>query len=105
MAYWQIPQYIIFSITGTFLLIGISKKIAYCDFLEYFGRNTLVIYATNITVMAMVEPIAELVLIPSKIIDSLIFIIIFLVLYFVVQTLMVFLFNKKPLTYVSGKWK
>lgn len=92
-------------ITGTFLLVAVCKKIGYCRFIEYYGRNSLIVMITNMRVMTIVVFLLELFFIPNGKFTSMLYIVFFLILYFVIQTAVVFVFSKKPLSYISGKWK
>lgn len=42
-----IPIFIVLSIFGTLFLLEISKKINKCKFLEYFGKNSLIVYGLH----------------------------------------------------------
>lgn len=103
MSYWQIPQYIIFVITGALLLVYVSRKIERCSFLQYYGRNTLVIYGTNIPVLLIMIKILQLLFTPNGKINSMIFLCLMLISYFIGQKLLVYAFNKKPLNLIIGK--
>lgn len=48
---WQMPIFILTSCIGTLGMFWISQKIHTCKFLEYFGRNSIVIYCVHFTLM------------------------------------------------------
>lgn len=48
---WQMPIFILTSCIGTLGVFWISQKIHTCKFLEYLGRNSIVIYCVHFTLM------------------------------------------------------
>lgn len=49
--WWHLPIHWIMSISGSLLLMFLSKKIGNNKYLEYLGKNTLVIYMTHFTLL------------------------------------------------------
>lgn len=105
MGYWQIPQFLIFVITGTFLLVAVCRKIGNCAFMQYLGQNTLGIYGTNMPIILLVSNILDSVYTPIGKIDSMAYLFVLLISYSAIQSIILFVINKSPLAYVSGKWK
>ena len=50
---WQLPQFIISATLGSLVIIHLSKKIAHAPFLEYLGKNSLVVYCLHFTLMSL----------------------------------------------------
>ena len=53
----KIPLFLILSITGTITLWGISKIIGNNTFLEYLGKNTIIIYIVHCLFITIIEKI------------------------------------------------
>lgn len=105
MDYCQIPQDLIFVITGTFLLVVVCRSIGICSFMQYLGQNTLAIYGMNIPIILLVVNILDDIYTPTGKIESIGYLLTLLILYFAFQGFILYVMNKSPLTYISGKWK
>lgn len=52
MRVWQMPLFIVSAFLGTVSIFYLSKRINSNGFLEFLGRNSIVIYCIHFTVMA-----------------------------------------------------
>ena len=52
MRVWQMPLFIVSAFLGTMSIFYISKRVNSNKFLEFLGRNSIVIYCLHFTVMA-----------------------------------------------------
>ncbi len=50
--FWQLPIILIFAFFGSLMILALSKLIDHNEVLEYFGRNSLVIYCLHLTFMS-----------------------------------------------------
>ena len=51
----RIPEYLVMSITGTFLILALSQTIDESKTLEFLGRESLIIYVLQINVLCFIE--------------------------------------------------
>lgn len=97
---------LVYAIIGSVAFLGVCKVWGHCRFLEYFGRNSLVVYASHIVIMQILFTIAK----ASTLVDiNNMYVVIFT--YIVVFILDVavccsfnWLFSCKYLCYMQGKF-
>lgn len=96
--------FVYFSIVGTIMILNVGRVISENQMLNFFGRNSLVVYGIHFSVLSVVVFLFSKVYIPSNHVEGICF-------YFLVggATLYVcyyacVLFSKKPLCYFIGKF-
>lgn len=100
----EIPAYIIFAVSGTFLLIEISKMLKRNTVLTYFGRNSLVVYGLHFLVMQCVAMVLSEILVPEGKVLSIVYYTVFLLLCWLGTIGFTSLFVNTHLRYCIGKW-
>lgn len=94
--------FIMLAVTGTFLLLYISKRIKVNFLLEYFGKNSLIVYTLHISVLASVLDVGKVFL--GKNIEYSCFSVFQLCLSVLLLLLLVRLLNMKYLRLFQGKF-
>lgn len=56
ISWWQIPIYCVLSISGTILLLHLSRKIGQSQILEFFGKESLIIYLVHLPILYFLTP-------------------------------------------------
>ncbi len=100
----QISAYLFYTILGSLSCFGIMKSIQKCSLLEFFGRNSLIIYCTHFVFMDITLPILNSIIQPTSIINALLFIITAIITVIVLCSGFVFLTRYKPFNYLIGKF-
>lgn len=99
---WQIFAYLFYSITGSLFVILLSKYINKSVVLEYFGKNSIIIYCTHFVFINMYARTFDKLYGDIMILNVLYFVLI--IVFTILSTvLMVKLFNYKPFSYLIGK--
>lgn len=100
----QIPAYLFYVIMGCLSCFGIVKSFKQCRVLEYYGRNSLIVYCIHFFFLTCYISITSLFLIPNGIVNALLFIIIVFLLTLVSVIPVVKVFNFRPFSYLVGKF-
>ena len=100
----QIPAYLYYVLLGSFLCFGIMYWINKCSLLEYFGRNSLVVYCMHFLFLGISVKVVNTILPPVNIISALLFIISSLGLVLLLCSVIIYLTKYKPFNYLIGKF-
>ena len=100
----QIPAYLYFVILGSLSCFGIMKLINRCRPLEYFGRNSLVIYCMHFIFLGFAVNTINLILLPVSIASAILFILCSLVIVLLSCMAIIVLTKYKPFNYLIGKF-
>ena len=100
---WQLPLFYIGAITGTFMIMYISKKLNTNRFLEYLGRQSLIVYCLHYTFMGIFYRTFKCSLNSMNMNESVLALIIFLAFVIGMCLLCAWLLNKKYLKWMIGK--
>ena len=103
LTYWQIPFDIVYVISGTALLGWICRKVRYDKFLEYYGKNSLVVYIFNVPVLCFSAFLTTLIISPTGKVKSMLYLLFFMALTFIIMTLIIFCCLKRPINILLGK--
>lgn len=102
---WNFPIHIINSITGTALVLWVSKNIAHCRFLSTLGTGTLLIYLWNgIVYRSIIRLLIPFYNPDSFIICALFHVSALLLCYVAFYFIVVLIYNHKSLNWIVGKW-
>ena len=102
---WNFPIHIINSITGTALVLWVSKNIVHSRFLNTLGMGTLLIYLWNGIVYRSIIRILYSFYDPDSLIKCALFHVSALLLCFVTfYYIVIFIYNHKSLNWIVGKW-
>lgn len=101
----DIPLFIILTTTGICFFLEACKRICRNKYFEYLGKNSLIIYCLHIAPLSLIVRVLLLGLQPYNIVTGMLFLTTTLILELRIMLLFIMVLNKKPLTYLSGKWK
>lgn len=97
-----IPLFVVLTIFGTAFLLNICKKINKFSFIEYFGRNSLVIYCFHFIPLYILVDIIWHFFVPTTLITFLMTVILIYLLEYLICYLASIFFHKKPLAWFVG---
>lgn len=100
----QIPVFIILALTGTASLIWLCKLIDKNYFLEFFGRNSLIVYGTHYPYLGVMSYLILSFYYPRNLLEGVLFITVVLILTIFACYLIIKVLNSKYLRYTIGKW-
>ena len=100
----QIPSYIYFVILGSLSCFGIMQYIKKCSLLEFYGRNSLVVYCMHFIFLGITVNAVNTIIPPVSIINALLFIICSLGLVLLSCTIIIYMTKYKPFNYLIGKF-
>ena len=98
------PLFVYFSLTGTIMVLYIGKMIQYNRILSFLGKNTIVVYGIYFSVLNIVILLLSCLFIPSSYIEGLVFYLITGGVTLLISYFFCLLFQKKPFTYLIGKF-
>lgn len=99
-----IPLFIVLSVCGTLFLIAVCKKIKECGFLEFWGRNSLVVYALHLAPLLYFFKLYYFWLRPTGMISFVGFVGILYLTEYIVCYFMIHLFQFKPFKWLLGRY-
>lgn len=100
----SIPIHLVYSFFGSMFLLAVCRKIGQCDWLEFWGKNSLVVYALHFMPLLYFANLLWEAISPKA---PIIFIGYFLVLYtieYIICWLIMKLFQYKPFIWLIGKF-
>lgn len=100
----QAPMILIWSSIGTFAILSICRRIEVNAILEFFGRNTLVIYCFHAIPYVIITYLIKTYLMPANSMQGIMFFLIAFAMELVIMTFVVKLFNLYPLRLLIGRW-
>ena len=100
----QIPAYLYYVILGSLTCFGIMRYINKCSFLEYFGRNSLVVYCMHFVFLGIAVKAINVVIDPVSILNAFLFIVCSLGLVLLSCTAIIFITKHKPFNYLIGNF-
>lgn len=100
----QVPAYIYYVVLGSFLCFGLMQYINRCKLLEYFGRNSLVVYCVHFIFLGIYISIINSIIQPVDLITAIIFIATVMILCILSCSLVIFITKYKPFNYIIGKF-
>ena len=103
LTYWQIPVDVFYVLSGAALHGWISRKAVHNKFLEYYGKNCLVIYIFNVPVLCFSAFLTTLIISPTDKMKSMLNLLVFMALTFIIMTFVIFCCTKRPLNILLGK--
>lgn len=101
---YKVPLVIIISVTGSFTVFQISRLIGRFSIVEYFGRNSLIIYCLHVIPFQSIVILLSHIFRPYNIITGTIFYLVALMLEMSVMVIIIKIFNYPPLKYCMGRW-
>ena len=101
---FQIPAYLFFVIMGCLSCFGIVMFIKECKLLEYFGKNSLIVYCGHFFILDIYISIINRMIIPNTMINAILFTIIVLTLTLITIAPLVKILSIRPYSYLIGKF-
>ena len=98
-----IPLFLVLSVCGTLFLIAVCKKIKKCSFLEFWGQNSLVVYALHLVPLLYFFRLYYFWLQPTSMVSFVGFVGILYLTEYTVCYLMMYLFLFKPFKWLLGR--
>lgn len=101
----EIVKYMFLTLTGSGLIIYISKMIGSNPLLEFFGRNSLTVYVTHFCIIIYIYYFTKPILLinESSIYGAMYSLLVAVLTYFVCYYI-IKLFNKRPCCFLLGKF-
>lgn len=100
----SVPVFLVLSICGTFACVRLCMLINNSVFLEYFGKNTLVIYCLHFIILISLADFYYHVLKPSGIMTSVLYVSVLYISVIAVCFVLVELFKWKPFRWMIGRF-
>ena len=100
----QTPILLLVPILGIFAFLRLCHIIESNKFLEYFGKNSIVIYCIHIVPYICIIKFLKSYYIPNDLFTAMLFFIIAYLAEIVTMAIIIKCFNYVPLKYVIGKW-
>lgn len=105
MSISDIPLHIVFVVLGSFVIFGLAKMINSNSFLEYLGKNSLVVYVTHFVVVRYIYWFtSDILQISSSMITGLIYDIFVYIFSVFICCAIIKLFSLKYLRVCTGKF-
>lgn len=98
------PLFVYFSLTGTIMALFIGKMIHNNKVLSFLGKNTIVVYGIHFSILNIVLLFLSSLFIPRTHAEGLVFYLITGVATLLLSYFFCLLFQKKPFTYLIGKF-
>lgn len=99
-----IPIFFLLTISGIFALLYICRVLGRLRFLEFIGRNSLIVYGFHYCVAIYVSKIIWLAMMPQGLIQIGAYIFILLLSVTLLCVLLIYLCKYKPISWLLGKW-
>ena len=100
----QVPAYIIFVLAGSLSCFRICMMIKENSFIEYYGRNSIVVYCMHFLFISVAVHFLPLLIEPNTLMNSLIFAVVTFSFTLVMCSLSISIFTRKPYCYALGKF-
>ena len=98
ISYCSIIPFLLLGIFGSVAFLALCKVLGKCKFLEYYGRNSLVVYITHISILFYVESTLK------HYINGIMFYILAYIIALMIITVLIQLFNLKYMRLLLGKF-
>ena len=98
----SMPLFLLLSISGTFACIYYCMRIKEFRLLEYFGRNTLIVYCIHFIVLVSLADLLYRIIIPVGLFRSIVYVVVLFIFVFVVFSAIIQLFKIKPFKWLLG---
>ena len=99
-----IPIFFLLTLSGTFALLYICRLIGHMHFLEYVGRNSLIVYGFHYCVAIYVSNIIWTAMVPQSLVQIGVYILILLLSVTLLCVLLIYICKYKPISWILGKW-
>ena len=102
----SIPSYLIYAVTGTAFVFYIAILISNmnCRMIEYFGRNSIVVYCLHFTFLQFIIRGLYGLIVPSSVFLAILFFLLCLALTVLLCGISIWFFNLKYVRCLIGKW-
>lgn len=100
----NLPLFIVLSVCGTLFLIAVCKKIKECGTLEFWGRNSLVVYALHLAPLLYFFKLYYFWLRPTSSTSFIGFVVILYLTEYTICYLTIHLFRLKPFKWLLGRY-
>ena len=98
-----IPIILIVTLSGSFFLLFIARKISSNYILEYFGKNSIIIYGLHFTPLMWIIKVFSQYITPNNLVTMIIYTILIYITLLLILVLIIQLFNTKYLKWIIGK--
>ena len=99
-----IPMYIILSLTGTLAVWWLSETIGKSLPLEYLGRNTIIIYTLNFSVLGLVSSCLFMIYQPQNVLSFNLMFWVMIIISIIILSFLTWLLNVKYVRCILGKF-
>lgn len=99
-----IPLFLLLSLCGTFFILSICKRIKECKTLEFWGQNSLVVYALHFAPLVYFFKKFYLWITPSSLLEFVAFVLLLFTAEYILCFILMKLFQYKPLKYLLGRF-
>lgn len=99
----QVPAFLLYAITGSLSCFGIARLINKSSILEYFGKNSLVVYCIHFLFLDIYITLISSFLLPLGIINAILFTFIALIMTLISCIPFIKLLQYKPFSFIIGK--
>ena len=100
----QISTYLYYVILGSFSFFGLVQLIKKCDFLKYFGENSLVVYCSHFIILYALILIITPVFTPNTLVKAIIYTVGVFVSCLFFCSVLIWITKKRPYNYLIGKF-
>ncbi len=100
----SIPLHLVYAFFGTMFLLAVCRKIEKCDWLEFWGKNSIVVYGLHFVPLLYFVNILWVSINPETPIAFLGYFIALYTIEYTICWLMMKLFQYKPFTWLIGKF-
>lgn len=99
-----LPLFLVLSVCGTLFLMAVCKKIKECSFLEFWGENSLVVYALHFAPLVFFFSLFYTWIQPTSIMPFIGFVMLLLTTEYVLCFFLMKLFQYKPFKWLLGRY-
>lgn len=99
----QVPAFLFYTITGSLSCFGLARLINKSLILEYFGKNSLVVYCIHFIFLDIYLTLISKFLLPFGVVNALLFTLLVLILTLISCIPIVKLLQYKPFSFMIGK--
>lgn len=103
MTFKQIPVYLMFATLGTFATVWISKMINHSDWLEYFGKGSIVVYTMHFFCLRVIVTVLKPFFTLTTIVETAFYFLLVFVLTALTCAVAIYIFQFPYLRRVLGK--
>lgn len=101
---FSIPVHLVYAYVGSLFLLAVCKKIEKCNWLEYWGNNSLVVYGLHFVPLLFFANLLFAAIRPESPVTFIAYFIVLYTIEYSICWLLMKLFQLKPFTWMIGKF-